>query len=160
MTYIAPPSIVKLGAEIVIKRFRDAGLCEQEVRWYRTVPWACPELLLVDGLDMVTKRYPVAWETPGWCDPPAVASLLKRVHQAGIAHRDVHLRNVVLKNGQPLLIDWFTAMYHQGGLSYDLFGEASGLPRPDGHLDFQSWNTNNPFSMKEAWGVDLSAVVD
>lgn len=156
MSYVAPPSVVKLCAEIVIKRYRDSGLCEQEARWYRTVPWACPDVIAIDGPDLVTKRYKTAWETPQWRDPQAIVDLLTKVHEAGIAHRDVHLRNIVIVDGKPRLIDWFTAMYHEGGVSYDLHGEPAGLERPLGHLDYQSWNTPNPFSIKEAWGVELS----
>jgi len=157
--YVAPISIVHCENDHVIKRFRTPEDCALEARWYRRVPHLCPELIAVDGTDLVTKRYPVAWETPEWRDVDALLRLLRAVEAEGLHHRDAHLRNIVLRDGEPLLIDWYTAMECPQARSYDLFGEASLLPKPERHLDFQSWDTPNPYSIKEAWGVPLSAVV-
>lgn len=162
MTYKAPVALIyhDVGARHVIKRFRSTDEREIESRWYELLPDFCPELIAVDGPDMVTRHYPVAWDNPEWRDPAAIADLLRRLSKRGIHHRDVHLRNIVLKDGRPLLIDWYTAVCAPSCVSYDLYGEESGLSKPAGHIDFQCWTTANRWSIKEAWDVDIPAEVD
>lgn len=157
--YVSPISLVHIEEDQVIKRFRSAEECAMEARWYRRFPEFSPEVVAHDGVDLVTRRYPVAWDTPEWRDAEAIVELLRAVHEHGVHHRDVHLRNIVLREGKPILIDWFTAMECQQAISYDLYGEGSLLPKPERHLDYQSWDTPNPFSIKRAWGIELSAVV-
>lgn len=158
MTYRPRPGIVHLERDFAIKRFRSAQECETEARWFRRFPWAAPELVVQDGPDMMTRRYPVAWETSEWRDAHALKALILRLFAEGVHHRDVHLRNIVLRDGQPLLIDWYTAIDHPSPVSYDLYGRRAALPKPEGHIDHQCWDTPNPYSIKEAWGVGLSDV--
>ena len=161
MIYIAPISIVHIEKDHVIKRFRSPEECALEARWYHRFPQFCPELLAHDACDLVTQRYDVAWETPAWRDAQALVDLCQALFAQGVHHRDIHLRNILIKEGRPLLIDWFTAVEApHARCSYDLFGEISCVPKPERHLDFQCWDTPNQFSIKEAWGVDLPATVD
>lgn len=158
--YMPPSAVVRVEADLVIKRFRSPEDCAVEARWFRRLPQFCPELIAHDGVDLVTRRHDVAWETPSWRDPEALVKLVMAVHAEGVHHRDVHLRNIVLRDGEPLLIDWYTAVECVQAEPYDLYGERSGVPKPERHLDFQCWDTPNPYSIREAWGIELSAVVD
>ena len=161
MTYVQPAAVVhRDGSGIfVIKRFRSSEECEREARWYRMLPEFCPELLAQEGPDLVTRRHPTAWETPEWRDPMALFDLILAVNSHGVQHRDVHLRNIVLVDGSPRLIDWYTAVQAPCPVSYDLYGEAAGLEKPAGHVDYQCWTTPNRWSVREAWGVDVSTAV-
>lgn len=158
--FVPPPALVHVMDEVVVKRFRSPGEREVEGRWYRRYPGWCPELVAADGPDLVTRRHPVAWEVPEWRDAKALFRLLVGLSAAGVHHRDVHLRNVVLVDGKPRLIDWATAVEAPGRVSYDLYGSTSGLDRPPGHVDYQCWTTPNRWSVREAWGVDVPAAVD
>lgn len=156
MTYEPPPALVICEPGQAIKRFRSAEACEREARWYRRLPDFCPELIAVDGPDLVTRRYPTAWELRDtWRDPMALYDLLLALNSRGVQHRDVHLRNIVVTPAGPLLIDWFTAIEAYCPVSYDLYGEAAGLDKPAGHVDYQCWTTANRWSIREAWGVDV-----
>lgn len=160
MSLWPPIAVVHLEPDVVLKRFRSAEDCELEARWYERLPDFCPELVGVDGPDLITRRHPVAWEVPEWRDADALYELLRAVNSTGVQHRDVHLRNVVLTPEGPRLIDWYTAIHAPGPVSYDLYGERSGLDKPNGHVDYQCWTTPNRWSIREAWGIDVPAPVD
>lgn len=69
--------------------------------------------------------------------------LLERVHNLGFCHRDIHIRNVVLRDGAPLLVDPKYAIEHHGRPCYDLAGpESSGGAVPPQHLA-QAANRNH-----------------
>lgn len=155
-----PIALVHFEPQIVLKRFRSAEQCAIEAQWYERYPQFCPELVDIDGPDLTTRRYAVAWETPEWKDADALAGLLLELHSAGVHHRDVHLRNIVLTPEGPRLIDWYTAVEVPGCASYDLYGEAAGLDKPRGHIDYQCWTTPNRWSIREAWGIDVPTLVD
>lgn len=66
-----------------------------------------------------------------------IRDLLQRVHQdARLCHRDVHIRNIVLTDGDgPLLIDPSYCTPAHNGFCYDLYGsERSGVAIPEIHL--------------------------
>lgn len=67
------------------------------------------------------------------------------------------MRNVVKgRAGQPLLIDWETAIEYPAELSYDLHGpEASGVPIPEIHrrLIPAWWGSREKMSIKNQWEV-------
>jgi tRNA A-37 threonylcarbamoyl transferase component Bud32 len=46
--------------------------------------------------------------------------LLERVHELGFCHRDIHIRNLVVRDGAPLLADPKYAIEHRGRPCYDL----------------------------------------
>lgn len=160
MTYVPPSALVHVMEDVVVKRFHSSAGCEGEAQWYRRYPGFCPELVAVDGPDLVTRRYPVAWDVPSWRDAKALYRLLSELGAAGVHHRDVHLRNIVIVDGAPRLIDWVTAVEAPGRVSYDLYGEAAGIERPPGHVTYQCWTAPNRWSIREAWGVDVPADVD
>lgn len=155
MTLWPPIALVHVEPKVVLKRFRSAEQCRIEAQWYERFPQFCPELVDVDGPDLVTRRYPVAWESPEWRDADALFDLLLAVNSHGVQHRDVHLRNIVLAPDGPRLIDWYTATEAYCPMSYDLYGEKAGLDKPRGHVDYQCWTTPNQWSIREAWGVDV-----
>ncbi|MGA2471533.1 MAG: lipopolysaccharide kinase InaA family protein [Solirubrobacteraceae bacterium] len=69
--------------------------------------------------------------------------LLERVHDLGFCHRDIHVRNFVVRNGAPLLVDPKYAIEHRGRRCYDLAGPgASGVAIPLQHLA-QAGNRND-----------------
>lgn len=79
-------------------------------------------------------------------EPPAGAmremgsrllDLLGRVHSAGVCHRDTHVRNFVLDDGMPLIIDpKYAVESNPQQPCYDVHGpDASGVPVPDEHLN-------------------------
>src|ERR1700682_917095 len=73
-----------------------------------------------------------------------------RLHAAGLCHRDVHERNVVLDDLRPLLIDFELAIeVPPDQACYDLLGPASGTPLPGIHreinlVDDVWWDSPTP----------------
>lgn len=63
-----------------------------------------------------------------------LAELLARLHNVGVAHRDVHVGNVVVGPDGPRLIDWEFACEAPGQRSYDLHGPRSSVDVPAEHL--------------------------
>jgi hypothetical protein len=72
--------------------------------------------------------------------------LLDRVHSVGVCHRDTHIRNFVLDDGIPLIIDpKYVIESNPQQPCYDLHGpDVSGVPVPDQHL---SQDNNNRFGV-------------
>jgi hypothetical protein len=69
--------------------------------------------------------------------------LLERVHERGFCHRDIHIRNFVVRDGAQLLVDPKYAIEHRGRPCYDLAGpEASGVEIAREHLS-QTGNRNH-----------------
>jgi len=63
---------------------------------------------------------------------------LKELHQNGMCHRDMHVGNVVLLDGTPLLIDPALATESDPSRPcYDLYGpQLSGVAVPADHYDY------------------------
>ena len=64
-----------------------------------------------------------------------IAIKLKLLSENGIAHRDVHIKNIVVNDeAEPFLIDWEFATETESKISYDLYGEhKSKVQRPKQH---------------------------
>lgn len=165
-----PPSlpdraVVQVGRRWTIKRYRTAEAAAAEAYWYEVVPWAAPRLIRLDGPDLVLPTLPVAADFPSWRPVRALHQLLCDLHDAGIHHRDVHTKNIVMdQDGAPLLIDWETAVEYESNLAYDLYGEDSGVPTPDIHLRAglaaQHWKSPGQHSIGVAWRCDVPAAVE
>jgi predicted Ser/Thr protein kinase len=57
-------------------------------------------------------------------------ALLEAVHRAGVAHGDLHHRDVILSSsGQPFLVDFSTAVFRRRGASRPLFEAACASDR-------------------------------
>jgi hypothetical protein len=56
----------------------------------------------------------------------ALVELLESVHELGFCHRDTHIRNFVVRDGAPLLVDPKYAVESRGGSCYDLEGPGDG----------------------------------
>ncbi len=86
-----------------------------------------------------------------------VAWMLVSLSGTGIAHRDVHAKNVLVEdNGSPLLIDWDLSI--ESTNSYDFFGSdvPSEVPRAHlyrGHFRGMFWDNDSDFSLKSMLGV-------
>lgn len=154
-----PRSFVEVGPEVTLKRFVTPEGKAHEFAFYEAVPWACPEVVAHDAFTITMRTCEVAWGLPEWRPVQRLHQLLTRVHQAGVAHRDVHVKNVVRgPEGQPLLIDWECAAFVQSDLSYDLYGpEASGVPVPDIHVRLDVtpawWGSPERHSIRNQWGT-------
>jgi hypothetical protein len=63
--------------------------------------------------------------------------LLGLVHFVGVCHRDTHVRNFVLDDGRPLIIDpKYAVKSNPQQPCYDLHGPTvSRVPVPDAHLN-------------------------
>lgn len=103
-----------------------------------------PEILDSTGDTLVTRKY-LTLEGWLWSGPSEaqmktmrrrLLAFLKEVHhKAGICHRDTHIRNFVLKENRPLLIDPTLAIEcDRDRPCYDLVGpELSGVAIPTEH---------------------------
>lgn len=60
---------------------------------------------------------------------------ISELHSHGICHRDIHIKNVVLRDGTPLFIDTeFVIATDPNAPCYDLYGpDVSGIPAPEAH---------------------------
>lgn len=65
----------------------------------------------------------------------AIDEQLRRLHDHGVCHRDVHEDNLVIeKSGTPLFIDFELAIdVSPSDACYDRIGPASGVPVPPAH---------------------------
>lgn len=148
---------VKVLPDRTTKTYLDPALAAIEAEWYLRVPWACPRLLDLDGATLTIETRHVATAFPEWRPIEPLRELLSALHAEGIHHRDLHLKNVVKgPAGQPLLIDWETAIEYPAELSYDLHGpEASGVPIPEIHrrLIPAWWGSREKMSIKNQWEV-------
>jgi hypothetical protein len=142
-----PATSMTVNHELVHSRRLPAG--EEGARFvsvYRRFSLAglAPEVLDVTDDSIATRKYPTltAWlhATPSSQELAAMGrrlyERLEEMHQHGICHRDVHDGNVVLRDGEPLFIDF--AFAFDSDLRrpcYDLEGpERSGVPVPTAHL--------------------------
>jgi hypothetical protein len=100
----------------------DEQICLQK---YETLRYWVDERA-VDGLLPTDLRRAMGCE---------LRALLERVHELGFCHRDTHIRNFVVRDGAPLLVDPKYAVEHRGRPCYDLAGpERSGLEIAPEHL--------------------------
>jgi hypothetical protein len=68
---------------------------------------------------------------------------IKELHGHGVCHRDLHVGNIVVRDGVPLFIDTeFAIERHPGKPCYDLFGPDSGVSVPERHAHQQNANRN------------------
>jgi aminoglycoside/choline kinase family phosphotransferase len=56
----------------------------------------------------------------------AIVELLETVHELGFCHRDTHVRNFVVRDDAPLLVDPKYAIASRGRSCYDLEGPGDG----------------------------------
>lgn len=154
---MARRATIEINADLVIKTYDDPELAKAEAEWYRRVPWATPTLLDFDGNRLMIERMIPAVELPGWRPVGEMRQLLGLLHGEGIHHRDVHLKNIVCgRDGQPLLIDWETAIERPARLSYDLWGpDESRVPIPLIHTRLIPawWGSREKWSIKNQWEV-------
>lgn len=103
-----------------------------------------PEILDSTGDGLVTRKYPTLeawlWSHPSETEMKTMRrrllTFLKKVHrEVGICHRDTHIRNFVLEEDRPLLIDPTLAIESDRDRPcYDLVGPApSGVAIPAVH---------------------------
>lgn len=143
---------VHVGTTETIKRYADSAMVEWEVALYQLVPWACPPLIDHDKYTLVIETCPVAVDYPTWQPVTEMLALLDRIHNAGIAHRDVHVGNIVSTDNGPRLIDWEHALVGDIPAPFDLIGpEASGLPEPTPGWPTLWWAADHPWSPVTFW---------
>ena len=118
------------------------------MRYYRRLSdlGLAPEIVAVQPTCLATRLCVPLADWLGGGPSPAerrnVALRLYRqidaMHDAGISHRDLHVGNVVLLDGMPLLIDpQFAIESDPSTLSYDLYGPGpSGVPVPKPHAEY------------------------
>lgn len=120
---------------VVHKQFIDnPELLQKELHFYQLVPWAAPKLIHAGDDCLIIERLTPASKLPLWKPIDELYDLLKRIHNAGVNHRDVHIGNIVCHPVDgPLLIDWEHATDQVESESYDLVGPASGVEPLKGH---------------------------
>lgn len=84
-----------------------------------------------------------------------VLALVRKLHRHGVCHRDLHVGNIVVRDGEPLLIDMeFAIAVDPAGPCYDLVGPGpSGIPVPDRHAVQPNANQNGVW-----WDADNGEV--
>lgn len=154
-------AVVNVGPEWTVKRYRTEAEAAEEAQWYKRVPWAAPRLICRDGPDLILPTLPVAADFPAWRPVADLRALLVRLHAAGIHHRDVHTKNVVMGDmGHPLIIDWETAVAQEAALSYDMYGPAeSGVSVPPMHerlgIAPQWWGSKQRYAIGFEWNASV-----
>jgi Ser/Thr protein kinase RdoA (MazF antagonist) len=148
----------------VRKTYATAQEAGREVMWYRQVPWATPRLLAFSGRTLHIERCVPAIESLDRRDPDGLFSLLLRLQERRIHHRDLHIRNVVFDGeGFVRLIDWEHAIRFDSAISYDIHGAArSGVPISPTCLGKEawSWDASPRTSIRNYWGCDVSAQLE
>lgn len=148
-----------MGPEVTVKRFVTPESKAHEFSFYEAVPWACPEVVAHDAYSITMTTCEVAFRIRDWRPVRELRELLTRVHAEGVAHRDVHVKNIVRgPEGEPLLIDWECAAFVRSRLSYDLHGpDASGVPVPEIHARLGVtpawWGSPEHHSIRNQWGA-------
>ena len=149
-------STVDLYDDHVVKRFTNRDAMNRELSIYQFIPWACPRLLDFDDMSIMIERRPLAVDHPEWRPVNAMRALIDRLFSMNIHHRDIHAKNIVMgHDGEPLLIDWETAITQQADESYDLVGPSSGVPKPIEHDGYQAqwWGSGaTRFALDRWWG--------
>ena len=121
---------------VVKKRYIPASRdkYENEKYFYRYYSRFTPKLISYndDTLELVTEKCtPILDITHNRVYKDKLWKLLEDLHEAGANHRDIALANVVIKDGEPLLIDWESATKNITDVSIDLYGhKAAGLTPP------------------------------
>lgn len=136
---------VKVCDEIVKKTFKeDSVFFENEVKWYNQLRDSdlTPKLLSVEGTTLTMERKGVDLYSHIRKNPnfdkiemgKMACELICKLHKLGVAHRDVHTKNILVCKDRLYLIDFeFTTT--SGVRSYDLYGpDRSGIPIPEMHL--------------------------
>lgn len=86
---------------------------------------------------------------------------IRKLHALGICHRDLHIRNIVLRHYIPLFVDFELAIVIDPScLCYDLNGPVSKIPVPDQHVMLGSeyevtgewWNAEHQDSLSRYFG--------
>lgn len=134
-----------ITAQTVTKRYHSPARAANEIHWYRTLPFGCPQLI---DADPDTGTLVIAYHPPATHRPTTeLLDLLRELEALHVHHRDVHPGNIVAGPDGPLLIDWETAILADCP-SYDLYGPAvSGLPVPDIHTALRSKSSPNGYVM-------------
>jgi hypothetical protein len=149
---------VTVRPDVTTKTYVTPELAKAETNWYRLVSWAAPKLIDFHGSTLVIETCKPATELPDWRPVAALRDLLTMLHDEGLHHRDLHLKNVVRgRDGRPLLIDWETAIEYPAEFSYDLHGPAaSGVPIPEIHTRLIPawWGSREKMSIKNQWGIE------
>lgn len=108
-------------------------------RWYQPLPcWR-------------GKHSDAEWKDMGL----KVLALVTELHHHGVCHRDLHVGNFVVRDGEPLLIDMeFAVAADPAGPCYDLMGPGpSDIPVPDRHAVQPNANQNGVW-----WDADNNEV--
>lgn len=111
--------------DVVVKKYYQRELYENELYFYQNYPEFCPELIAFnpDTMTLVIERAtPILDIEDNIKYKAELWELLARLHQAGANHRDISLANVVVLRGRILLIDWENATEDIGRVSADLYG--------------------------------------
>jgi len=84
-----------------------------------------------------------------------VFSRVKELHSHGVCHRDLHVGNIVVQDGQPLFVDMeFAAASDPAKPCYDLIGpERSGVSVPRRHAEQPNANQHGVW-----WDAENSEV--
>ena len=116
---------------VVYSRLAEAGLA--------------PAVLDATDTTLFIRRHVPLLDWLNSCPPPGsmremgsrLLDLLERVHSVGVCHRDTHVRNFVLDDDMPLIIDpKYAVGSNPQQPCYDVHGpDASGVPVPDEHLN-------------------------
>lgn len=130
---------VEVGVRTTVKRFSmvdddSKEYFEREVEFLTKAADSgiAPAVIAVNGdfISMQTcKPFDIEHLDVGIEDK--ILSQIRKLHSIGIAHRDIHEKNIVMHNGMPLFIDFeFATSCNPSLPSYDLYGPVVSKIRP------------------------------
>lgn len=131
--------------EVIIKRFSNKEAYSTEKHCYLFHSRFAPKLISHNDYTntlVIEKCTPILEVENNIVYKDKLWKLLEELHKDGRNHRDVSLINVVIKDGEPLLIDWeASAPSNPAMKSYDLYGAIeSGITIPDEWIELYGEN--------------------
>jgi hypothetical protein len=110
-----------------LARLADHGLTPEIVRWEPGAVVIRAGVWLPDWLTSATARMVAAMR-------PVALELVHGMHAQGVCHRDLHVENVVIVDGQPMAIDYEHACeVDPSWPCYDLTGPSDKVPLLPAH---------------------------
>ncbi len=93
----------------IVRKFKDPILFHRESDIYINFQQFCPKLIAMNNEDtflIIEKCIPLVKTEKTLEQALKIIDILHRIFKEGLVHKDTVTGNIVIKNDEPLLIDW------------------------------------------------------